>query len=83
MILEPLNVNYNEPEVIQAISTALTEFYTALSQKLDKININKILKRKILTYTVPKVSITQLRLSTGFFLLISRPVRKLSLEIHF
>ena len=42
MILEPLNVNYNEPEVIQAISTALTEFYTALSQKLDKININKI-----------------------------------------
>lgn len=46
MILEPLNVNYNEPEVIQAISTALTEFYTALSQKLDKININKILKRK-------------------------------------
>ena len=44
--IEPLNTGYNEPEVIQAVSVALTEFYDALTKKLDEVNLNKILKRK-------------------------------------
>lgn len=44
--IEPLNTSYNEPEVIQAVSVALTEFYDALTKKLDEVNLDKILKRK-------------------------------------
>lgn len=44
--IEPLNTSYDEEAVYQAVATALTAFYNALSGKLDKISINKILKRK-------------------------------------
>lgn len=44
--IEPLNTSYNEAEVIEAISVALTEFYTSLTKTLDNIDVDKILKRK-------------------------------------
>ncbi len=44
--IEPLNLSYNDDKVLQAVSTALTEFYCALTRTLEKINIDKILKRK-------------------------------------
>ena len=43
---EPLNTAYNEQEVLAAVETALTEFYTSLTQKLDEVDVDKILKRK-------------------------------------
>lgn len=44
--IEPLNSSYDEAEVCSAVGVALTNFYTALTKTLDKINIDKILKRK-------------------------------------
>lgn len=44
--IEPLNVSYDEPKVIEAVSQALNEFYLSLTKKLEKVNLNKILKRK-------------------------------------
>ena len=44
--IEPLNTSYNEAEVIEAISVALTEFYASLTKTLDSIDVDKILKRK-------------------------------------
>ena len=44
--IEPLNNGYDENAVIQAVSTALTDFYTSLTNTLDSIDVNKILKRK-------------------------------------
>lgn len=44
--LEPLNSSYDEEKVLSAVSTALTDFYTALTKTLDEINLTKILKRK-------------------------------------
>ena len=44
--IEPLNTSYNEKEVISAVSTALTEFYTSLTNKLNKLDVDTILKRK-------------------------------------
>lgn len=44
--IEPLNTSYNEEAVIEAISHSLTDFYTSLTKTLDKIDIDKILKRK-------------------------------------
>ncbi len=44
--IEPLNNGYDENAVIQAVSTALTDFYTSLTNTLDNIDVNKILKRK-------------------------------------
>lgn len=44
--IEPLNAEYDEKAVLEAIGTALTEFYTSLTKTLDNINVDKILKRK-------------------------------------
>ena len=44
--IEPLNTSYNEEEVIEAVSVALTEFYASLTKTLDNIDVDKILKRK-------------------------------------
>lgn len=44
--IEPLNTSYDEQKAMQAISNALTDFYVSLTQKLDDINIDTILKRK-------------------------------------
>ncbi|WP_138296667.1 MULTISPECIES: PmeII family type II restriction endonuclease [unclassified Clostridium] len=44
--LEPLNESYDQDAVIEAVSTALTNFYDALTKTLDKIDVDKILKRK-------------------------------------
>lgn len=44
--IQPLNITYDEDEVFNAIGRALTEFYTALTQKLDNTKVEKILKRK-------------------------------------
>ena len=41
-----ISSGYNEQEVILAISGALEEFYGTLIQKIDEINITKIMKRK-------------------------------------
>ena len=44
--IEPLNNGYDEDAVIQAVSAALTDFYTSLTKTLDNIDVDKILKRK-------------------------------------
>lgn len=44
--LTPLNNSYDEAQVLAAVSVALTNFYTSLTQKLDEVNLTKILKRK-------------------------------------
>ena len=44
--LEPLNTGYDEQRVISAVSKALTEFYDSLTSTLDKVNIDKVLKKK-------------------------------------
>lgn len=44
--IEPLNSSYDENAVFEAVGTALTEFYTALTKTLDSIDVDKILKRK-------------------------------------
>lgn len=44
--IEPLNAEYDEKAVLEAIGTALTEFYTSLTKTLDNIDVDKILKRK-------------------------------------
>lgn len=42
----PLNNSYDEQVVVQAIATALETFYTTLIEKIDKLNIQKVMKRK-------------------------------------
>lgn len=42
----PINDTYNEEAIVQAIATALDEFYSALIAKVDKLNIKTIIKRK-------------------------------------
>ncbi|WP_251497445.1 PmeII family type II restriction endonuclease [Otoolea muris] len=42
----PLNSSYNEQAVIQAIASALEMFYGTLIEKIDGLNIRKIMKRK-------------------------------------
>lgn len=44
--IEPLNSGYDEKKVVQAISGALTEFYTSLTSKLNNIDVDDILKKK-------------------------------------
>lgn len=44
--IEPLNSSYDETAVMEAIGHSLTDFYTSLTEKLDKINVDKILKKK-------------------------------------
>lgn len=42
----PINNNYDEKEVIEAIARALETFYANLIAKIDELNIQKIMKRK-------------------------------------
>lgn len=42
----PINNTYDEQEVIQAIATALDNFYDRLIIKVDSLNINTVMKRK-------------------------------------
>lgn len=44
--IEPLNTSYDETAVMEAVSRALTDFYTSLTKTLDSVDIDKILKRK-------------------------------------
>ena len=41
-----INPSYNENDVIQAIANALEMFYGSLIQKIDGLNIQKVMKRK-------------------------------------
>lgn len=41
-----INNSYNEKEVVQAIATALETFYGTLIEKIDGLNIQKVMKRK-------------------------------------
>lgn len=42
----PINSNYNEEAIVEAIATALDNFYTNLISNIDKLNIKKVMKRK-------------------------------------
>lgn len=50
----PLNNSYDEQAVIQAIASALETFYGTLIEKIDALNIQKVMKRKIHIYIVQK-----------------------------
>lgn len=41
-----INSSYNEEMVIKAISSALENFYSSLIEKIDKLNIKKVMKKK-------------------------------------
>ena len=45
----PLNNSYDEQAVIQAIASALETFYGTLIEKIDGLNIQKVMKRKALS----------------------------------
>ena len=45
--IEPLNSNYDEEKVVEAISVALSEFYTSLTNKLNKIKLKDKAERHI------------------------------------
>ena len=51
----PLNNSYDEQEVIKAIATALETFYANLIEKIDGLNIKKVMKRKNHTCTAQKL----------------------------
>lgn len=42
----PINNGYNEDSIIEAIATALDNFYTNLISGIDRLNIKKVMKRK-------------------------------------
>lgn len=42
----PINNCYDEEAIIEAIATALDNFYTKLIKKVDSLNVNAIMKRK-------------------------------------
>lgn len=42
----PLNNSYDEQEIIKAIAAALENFYANLIEKIDGLNIQKVMKRK-------------------------------------
>ena len=42
----PLNNSYDEQAVIQAIASALETFYGTLIEKIEGLNIQKVMKRK-------------------------------------
>ena len=46
LTIEPLNSSYDEKQVLAAISVALNDFYFSLTENLNNINLNKILRRK-------------------------------------
>ena len=41
-----INNSYDEEAIVKAIATALEEFYNSLIDKIDTIDIKKIMKRK-------------------------------------
>ena len=41
-----INNSYDEKEVVQAIATALETFYGTLIEKIDGLNIQKVMKKK-------------------------------------
>lgn len=42
----PINESYNEQAIVEAIATALDEFYSSLIAKVNSLNIKSIMKRK-------------------------------------
>ena len=46
LTLEPLNTSYDEEKALSAVSDALDNFYESLTEKLNSVNLNKVLKRK-------------------------------------
>ena len=42
----PINSNYNEEAIVEAIATALDNFYTNLISNIDKLNIKKVMNAK-------------------------------------
>lgn len=42
----PINKSYDEDAIIKAIANALDEFYKSLIDKVDSLNIKKVIKRK-------------------------------------
>jgi len=46
LTIEPLNRSYSEEAVYKAVGEALTSFYVSLSNALETINLDKVLKRK-------------------------------------
>ena len=46
LTIEPLNNSYNKDEVYSVVSRSLESFYNSLSSTIDKIDLEKILKKK-------------------------------------
>ena len=42
----PINNSYNEDAIVEAIATALDNFYTNLIKKVDSLNVKTVMKRK-------------------------------------
>mgnify|MGYP002571225955 FL=1 len=42
----PINNSYNEAAIVEAIATALDNFYTNLIKKVDSLNVKTVMKRK-------------------------------------
>lgn len=51
----PLNNSYDEQAVVEAIASALETFYETLIEKIDGLNIQKVMKRKIHICIVQKL----------------------------
>lgn len=45
-MITPINNGYNEAKVLEALGAALEEFYSSLIEKMNSINIEKIMSRK-------------------------------------
>lgn len=45
-MITPINNGYDEGKVLEALETALEQFYTSLIEKMNAINIDKIMSRK-------------------------------------
>ena len=42
----PINNSYDEAAIVEAIATALDNFYTNLIKKVDSLNVKTVMKRK-------------------------------------
>lgn len=42
----PINNSYNEDAIVEAIATALDNFYMNLIKKVDSLNVKAVMKRK-------------------------------------
>lgn len=42
----PINNNYSEEAIVEAIAIALENFYTNLIKKVDSLNVKAVMKRK-------------------------------------